>query len=256
MNYVCKRCGYDGQTIQGIRRHMKRVRICPPTHADIPYDILSPELETEHKKLTNATKSFKCDHCDARYKHPSNKSRHQRTCKVANTIDALQNRILALEEELRNRKNTARPETTSINGISHEQRDYIDAGILLSAYKKRDISILIKEIHFHPDHPENHNVRIRNSKLNLVESMVDGRWITDHKKTVLPKMILNAWKILDAYRRENSKYLIKELGESDYFESLVWLKCVCDQDKALFSEIKRGLFTLIISNKRSSTTST
>jgi hypothetical protein len=256
MDFSCKRCGYDGKSIHGIRRHMKRVRICPPTHSDTPYDVLSTQLETEYKKAANTSKTFKCDHCDARYKHSSNKSRHQRTCSVANTIDALQSRIQALEEELRKRRNhqtTATPNSTSINSLAHEKKDYISKEVLFKTYKKRDICILIKEIHFHPDHPENHNVRIRNSKLNLVESMVDGKWKTDHKKTVLPKMILNSWKLLDVYRRENSKYLVQELGENDYFESLVWLKCVYDQDKILLSEIKKSLFTLIISNKRSNT---
>jgi hypothetical protein len=260
MDFTCKRCGYDGKSIQGIRRHMKRVRICPPTHTDTPYDALSTQLENEYKKAANTSRPFKCDHCDARYKHSSNKSRHQRTCSVANTIDALQNRIQVLEEELRKRRNnhqtTATPNSTSINSLAHEKKDYIAKDILFKTYKKRDISILIKEIHFHPDHPENHNVRIRNSKLNLMESIVDSTWKTDHKKTVLPKMILNAWKLLDVYRRENSRYLIQELGENDYFESLVWLKCVYDQDKVLLSEIKKSLFTLIISNKRANTTPT
>ena len=85
--------------------------------------------------------------------------------------------------------------------------------------------------------------------MNLMETIKDGKWIVENKKEVLPKIIINGWKVLESYRKQNSKYLHNELGDDDYFEALVWLKKIYDKDKKLFNEIKEKIYYLLMSNK-------
>ncbi len=77
----------------------------------------------------------------------------------------------------------------------------------------------------------------------------DGKWIVDNKKFILPKMIKNGYKIIDTYRKTNSKYLYKEIHDKDYELAYIWLRQLYDEDKTLFNQIKQQIYNILISKK-------
>ena len=59
------------------------------------------------------------------------------------------------------------------------------------------IQNLIKNIHFHPNHPENHNVKITNKKLPYALVWNDKIWETRNKKEVIEDLVDKGYMIMD-----------------------------------------------------------
>ena len=59
------------------------------------------------------------------------------------------------------------------------------------------IQKIIKNIHFHPHHPENHNVKITNKKQPYALVWNDKIWETRNKKDVVDDLLDKGYNILD-----------------------------------------------------------
>ena len=59
---------------------------------------------------------------------------------------------------------------------------------------------LIKNIHFHPEHPENHNIRITNKKEKFIKVYKNNKWQLEDKKQVIENMVDKGKSILDEHR--------------------------------------------------------
>ena len=56
---------------------------------------------------------------------------------------------------------------------------------------------LIEKIHFDPEHPENHNIKITNKKMNYAEIVKNNKWVTANKKKVIDDVIQKSYNLLD-----------------------------------------------------------
>ena len=123
--------------------------------------------------------------------------------------------------------------------------------------KERDMVKLFEQIHFHIDHPENHNLRIRNIHKKMLEYYEDGRWITDSRDQILEDAIHNCGYKLSEIYNENKKEIHEEINsEQDGYGSLYvrqqllfWLEKIDNQNVALYKDIKEKLLICIIHNK-------
>lgn len=89
---------------------------------------------------------------------------------------------------------------------------------------------------------------MRNVKKNLVETLMDGKWAAQHKKEVVPKLVVNGCRVLDAYRKEHSGILKDELD--DYYETLIWLRSLYTLDRESFKQVKQKIYDLLVEHKR------
>ena len=223
MSFICKRCGYNASTKQALERHLNRKVKCVaiPQLQDVPNETLLHELHIKHD-----SKKFACI-CQTRFSHNSSLCFHKKTCSAA------------LQHDNKNQ---------NINSLTHEGVSYLDCGLLFNCFKHMDLQPLVASIHFHPDHPENHNIRVKNVRLNYMEYLSNGSWIVAHKRVVLPMLIENACIILETYRCRYSGQLSKEMGKDKYLESLVWIKKhgPMDLDKQMYSSAKKSLYNLCV----------
>ena len=98
---------------------------------------------------------------------------------IKNKLDKLLDEMFNMKKNYRdqgkiiidNKKNISKFKKNKINDFGEENLDYITEKIYkkLLAYPSSSIPKLIKKIHFNPNHPENHNVRIRDKKLKFAE---------------------------------------------------------------------------------------
>ena len=145
------------------------------------------------------TEGFNCKYCDSFFTKRQNKWRHEKTCKEkhlysleeVNTImkdrdiiiDELRKQIELL---LQNRGNTTHTTNNTnnytqnnyivINAFGNENLKYItknDINKLIAGSPMSSIPNLLKQIHFNPDHRENHNIKIPNKK-NSLTKIYDG----------------------------------------------------------------------------------
>jgi transcription elongation factor Elf1 len=242
MSFTCKRCGYEGLSRQALERHLKKKFTCEvaPNRTDVPVQTLLQDLNEAYQ-----TKRYVCEFCESRFAHVSNLYSHKKRC-----VEAL------LRENTRLQSLLAQPVVLpqdEINPLGKEDVSYFEEDILFSCYKNKDLATLVDHIHFHPDHKKNHNISIKNIKLNQIEYLCGDTWKVEHKHTVLPLVIRNACKYMEKYRSSNARKLSRAMGQNDYFESSVWIKQhgdTDDRDKVLYSNTKKQLFNLCITRKK------
>lgn len=111
--------------------------------------------------------------------------------KIKNDFKELKERMRNFETTTINIGKLSYDNTIIVNNYGSENLDYITDDNLkrLLKYPSSGIEKLIGKIHFNPDHPENHNIRITNKKLKFAEVKKNNKWLLQHKKKTLSDLI-------------------------------------------------------------------
>ena len=124
-----------------------------------------------------------------------------------------------------------------INNHGSENLDYINASKLgyLINIPFGALPKLIKIIHFNPNHPENHNIKITNKKLPYASVYKDSKWVLTDKKEVIDNILDKGFNLLDDHYEynntvPNSKY---ETFKEEYEEGNKKLKKQLNKDMEL-----------------------
>jgi hypothetical protein len=257
--YNCKRCGSEWEFKYLLKRHLARKTLCNPVLSDIDRVKLISEFQLEQKE-----KKYICKHCKKCFTNKNSKYVHQRDCKgtVNDTINDLTEQIVILKEELKkihssqtiNNNNIKNTQNININltlrdFASDENKKYLDPEVLLECFRDQDLLKVLQELHFNPDHPENHNVRVKNVKQNLMEYTEGGKWMVGKKDDVLRHLILNGYRVLHTYYKENKEDVCDELDDEEIDDSISWLSKIYNEDKMLMKELKDDAFLLVMNNK-------
>lgn len=205
----CRHCQKTFQTKASLQRHCQTAR----------------HLVREK----NDTVLHKCL-CGKTFQHKSNLSRHRKQCKYVQStsesnLQRMQQRLDDFEkerDELRSQiallldKHACQPTTTNnnstqnidtqnnihihINAFGHENLEYLDKKDILECISRvyKSVPALLEKIHFDPNHPENHNIKITNRKLPYAEVMdTKQKWKTMNKKEAIESMVINGYNFLD-----------------------------------------------------------
>lgn len=209
---TCERCGYNSATKSNLLKHLRNKKPCQALSADIDRVVLIENLLKDDLKRPHV-----CGTCSKRFTTSSSKSRHQKLCKikpssdmnsVLEVVNDLQNKVKELENKLGER-DLAGP-TTNYNTTNNNS---VVNNIIINAFGKEDISYLtehkgfkkfmincirnraegvvdfIAKKHFHPDHPENHNVRKLNKKDDFIEVKTGKEWKTRFSEDVVSDLM-------------------------------------------------------------------
>ena len=93
-----------------------------------------------------------------------------------------------------------------VNSFGNENTEHLTDQIICKLIQHspfKCVPELIKKIHFDPEHPENHNIKLTNKKLNYAEIIKDNKWIMTNKKKVIDDVIQNSYNILDNSYTDN-----------------------------------------------------
>jgi hypothetical protein len=95
-----------------------------------------------------------------------------------------------------------------VNAFGNENTEYLTDQIVSKLIQNGPFTCLpkiIERIHFDPDHPENHNIKVTNQKTNYAKIVKDNKWITTNKKQAIDKMIQSGYDILEEKYNENKE---------------------------------------------------
>lgn len=245
--YTCKRCGYGTYQKSNFRAHLNRVTICTPTQQDVSREELLREFD-------NPPSSLECEYCKKILCNRFSKYRHKQTCKKKNDIIALQERIKVLEAKI---KATAIAEKKTLNTFGYENIDYVDDEVFKDCFKGQTILPLLEFLHFHPCHPENHNIRIRNIHKKILEYFEEGRWITEDKDTILDDVIRVCYRRLCTYFVKHQDTIYNEIREENNGYNAkrsiqcltLWLERLESDNVDLFAKMRPLVLEKIIKNK-------
>jgi hypothetical protein len=179
----------------------------------------------------------------------------KRLCEFEKERDELRAQIATLLEKnsTNTTNNTTNIETQNntinihINAFGQENIDYLDEKTIVSCIGRiyKSVPAILEKIHFDPEHPENHNIKITNKKLPYASVMGDNqKWKTVDKKDAIETMVFNGYNLLDE-KYMNSKTDLSERkqehfeGFQDKFES---------EDKDLRKQLKTDVELLVLNS--------
>ncbi len=133
-----------------------------------------------------------------------------------------------------------------INNFGTENTEYITGSFVktLLDMPYKAVPNLLKNIHFNPAHPENHNVKITNKKLPFIGIWKDNKWEIRDKQSVLIDLLDKGFNILDDTYNENTQLIdsSKKLAIEKFQEKYI------GKDKGLIKNLNKDIELLIINN--------
>ena len=173
---------------------------------------------------------YECKYCDRTFNNRQARHRHQSKCadkfkhnfftkeevarKLAEKdilINELRNQIGTLLEKVGDTYNT-NTFNIVINPFGKENTSYITSDYvnkLINSGPYNSIPQLIKYIHFHPEHKENHNVKIPNKKQSYAQIYNGTKWEYQSKKDTIEKMSDRAYEILNKHYIGGNQHMNK-----------------------------------------------
>ena len=152
-----------------------------------------------------------------------------------------------------NSNNTTNIETQNntinihINAFGQENIDYLDEKAIVSCINRiyKSVPAILEKIHFDPEHPENHNIKITNKKLPYASVMGDNqKWKTVDKKDAIETMVFNGYNLLDE-KYPDTKSEISD-RKQEHFES--FQEKFESEDKELRKQLKTDVELLVLNS--------
>ena len=146
---------------------------------------------------------------------------------------------------MNNTINIVAPNNFTQENLDYLTGDYLD-GLLKIPYGS--ILDLLRHIHFNPNHPENHNIKIPNRKEKFAIVYSKGKWELRVKKEVIGDMVDTAYNIIDCHYDEVKNTL--EFGRKDRFNNY---KSSYDTDNKTRQKIETDVELVILNEKETET---
>jgi hypothetical protein len=138
--------------------------------------------------------------------------------------------------------------TININAFGRENTEHIDDKAILSCIGRvyKSIPALLEKIHFDPEHPENHNIKITNKKLPYASVMGDNnKWKTVDRKDAIESMVINGYNMLDEkYAEKKDKFPPSKQQNFEGFQSKFEA-----EDKDLMKQIKTEVDMMVLNSR-------
>lgn len=133
-----------------------------------------------------------------------------------------------------------------IHSHGSENLDYISSQYLLNLVKAPYGAVpqLLKDIHFHPEHPENANVVITNKKLQYAKVWKNDKWNVCDKKEVIHNMMDKSFNIIDGSFESG----IDSLDSRKKQKYMEFQHKYASHNKQLYKDLFKDTEILIINN--------
>ena len=244
MIWSCPRCHYATSKTSCVLQHLNRIKNCPSHFSD---------ETTEEIKASFDARLFECPHCKRQFTDARHLSRHDTFC-IKKEMAVMRQTI----EELK-QPNTVNNNTTTINVINNnnnnsnniininivvnnfgsEDRSYITKEDMLECLDTMKIKKLVDSIYFHPDHPENHTIKLKSEKKKRVIIRNEGNWVEEDMNTSIDSIMHRENSSLSSYFYDNIWP-----DESINYENKAWthkkLMMINDKNKEFFEQ-RRGI---------------
>lgn len=241
---------------QTLIRHLERKKECETKNADTSREILLGELQTT---ITMKASTYRCDHCNRTFNNKSSKYRHLHVCKAKRKNDELE-RLKQEIEMLKSRMDlggntTINNNITNNNTVNNfnivlrefntETLDHLPKEFLTNCFMNKDIPMLIENIFFDKDCPENHNVRLKSLRYKMMQVFQDNKWVTKQSDDVLNQLVDKGSTILKKHYRKNTKDIEDDMTEEEINEVLDWLYGIVKDNDKIRKPIKDALLAMM-----------
>ena len=214
----CEFCQGIFSTTSNLKKHTKQCKDKP--NDDTNYNLMD-FIQKQSDKFENQIKIMEVR------EQEREKKWEERECILRKEIEQL------LEKVGNNITNIQNQNNIFINNHGSENLDYIKSSTLgyLINIPFGALPKLLKIIHFNPNHPENHNIKITNKKLPYASIYKDSKWVLTDKKEVIDNILDKGFNLLDDHYQHNNTHNIKyENFKLQYEEGYKKLKKQLDKE--------------------------
>ena len=234
--YKCEACNFASILKPNYNRHLKtkkhQLNICNfvipmvMTTNDHKMTTNDHKMTTNDHKMTTKKHKYSCDFCDSTFSTKPHKRRHElHFCKENNSIMSekiynlekekkkLEKEIVKLIDKVGNVTNNNTNNIIVVNNYGKENTDYLTIDKIKKLLNRPYDSVqeLIKMLHYDPDHPENHNIKITNKKEPYALVWNDSIWELRKKKSVVKDLVDKGYMMIDGTHdtidETNNKYI-------------------------------------------------
>src|SRR5574343_461262 len=247
--FQCPRCLHKFNKRAHYSYHIKKTSLCDKINDIIPTKNNYIELEEK----------FNCCFCHTELFTKYTLTRHQNNCEYnPQSIKSQQNikNSQNIENSFNNIENSFNTNinnnntniSLSVNDFKDTNTDYITPEKSMSYIKTcmKAIPNLVRDVHFNPKHPENHNMYISNNKLKIAKYKNNGRWyIADDSNEFIKDLIIDF----------HNDILREHWEDSEHFEQNVKLKKIYDKYEEVTKEagaqdiIKKVIYAMMYNEK-------
>ena len=246
VNYICLRCNYKTDRKSNFINHLSRKKICKISKTDVTIKYMMNVYNlSDCKKIKKIKKKecFICVGCNKNFHRKNNMERHTHSCikyneyvndkytdeikkqndVLINKVEEMLNKMNMMEEELKKIKdkpninnNFNKIETNiQINSFGNENFDYINEKMFVKLLSTPLSAIpkLIELKHFHPKHPENHNIKITNIHDKFAKIYKDNKWLISHKKDIIQELVDNGYADFEEFKDLNEEEFTNKIKE-------------------------------------------
>lgn len=254
--YTCTRCGYFSSVKCNVIAHLKKGVVCNPKVKDISRE----EVLKTFEKPKPVSETIACPFCE-KFIVKTNISRHKKICKkrkdedVKDEIEILRNQVNELTKRLDNIATTPsvvnniihNTYNLQINTFGNEDISHLSHELLSHCLLNptKGLPKLIDNIHYHPEKPNNHNIRYKSTKNNSFEKYVDQHWMECDASNTLDELIRKGYRIMNTHYMEhfsnNPEYYEDEIKQ----QALEKFRFLSDKTCNEYHSVKRELRLLI-----------
>ncbi len=219
---TCQKCNKKFKTLHGLKKH-----------------------EAGCKGVSNI---LECHYCHQIFASQQSKSKHIQRCKIKKTQDLVAQpitehnsinhitnnsnnsnkqiiyqinnyRISNSEYKYKHKHNIDKENVEKINDFGNEDISYITDEQLHDISLNNKLKLLILMKHFHPEHPENHNIRMNGNKSYKV--LVNKKWSLEPKDTVHSIIYYNGKAQINNYAYEHILPTLNEHETDEYLDRII-----------------------------------
>lgn len=200
VNYTCD-CGKSFTRQPNLSRHKRLCKLQPMCTEGAQQPLVFNQLVFQNKMIAEQNKLLKKDNEKLKKqisllldKNMSNNTHNDHSTNTTNHNNTTNN----IETQ----------NVIVVNSFGSENTEYLTDRIVSRLIQNGPFTCLpkiIEKIHFDPEHPENHNIKVTNQKNNYAKIIKDNKWVTTNKKQAIEKMIQNGYDILEEKYQDNKE---------------------------------------------------
>ncbi len=263
MDFVCKRCSYTTCKKCHLVRHLQNKNLCKPILSNISAEDLLFELKPKKQ-----IKYYKCENCDKQFNSRSTRYRHQQNCKIFDIHDE----VLKLKQEIEELKSNQLKLThqtpsiinsgtinntnnITVNNFGQENIEYLMKRLEYYWHNKAHGLIeMTKDIHFDPQHPENHTFTITNQRAKIAKIRENGEWVPKSCEEAIDDIVYSVSKEIEQFIEEKTEYLKNKFPRVVDLTNNWWEKIGTEAfDEKEYKNLVRRLVEMVVIHRRNIT---
>lgn len=207
--YTCS-CGKWYTHKKSLYNHQK---VCTYDNSIQEVSIQNDEPEVHSTPIEKQLEDLKSTIEEERHRHEEERRRyHEEMDELRKQVEMLMEKSTGniTNNNSNSNNNNTHIETQNIilvNSFGNENTDYLTDQIITKLIKNNGpatcIPKIIESIHFDPEHPENHNIKVTNQKNNYAKVIKENKWVTVNKKRTIENMIETGYVLLEEKYQDN-----------------------------------------------------